>query len=66
MKLYEQEVKAEPTQIKDTVIAEAKDAPLSDDEITTRWHIALYNLSVKAQNVNDGMLGNFTKKELKP
>lgn len=65
VKLYEQEVKAEPTQIKDTVIAEAKDAPLSDDEITTRWHIALYNLSVKAQNVNDGMLGNLAQERAK-
>ncbi|GIU24239.1 hypothetical protein TUM4637_08350 [Shewanella hafniensis] len=65
VKLYEQEVKADPTQIKDTVIAEAKDAPLSDDEITTRWHIALYNLSVKAQNVNDGMLGNLAQERAK-
>lgn len=65
VKLYEQEVKADPAQIKDTVIAEAKDAPLSDDEITTRWHIALYNLSVKAQNVNDGMLGNLAQERAK-
>ena len=65
VKLYEQEVKADPVQIKDTVIAEAKDAPLSDDEITTRWHIALYNLSVKAQNVNDGMLGNLAQERAK-
>ncbi|MGI2011994.1 DUF748 domain-containing protein [Shewanella oncorhynchi] len=65
VKLYEQEVKADPTQIRDTVIAEAKDAQLSDDEITTRWHIALYNLSVKAQNVNDGMLGNLAQERAK-
>ncbi|MBU1392737.1 MAG: DUF748 domain-containing protein [Gammaproteobacteria bacterium] len=65
VKLYEQEVKADPVQIKDTVIAEAKDAPLSDDEITTRWHIALYNLSVKAQSVNDGMLGNLAQERAK-
>lgn len=65
VKFYEQEVKADPVQIKDTVIAEAKDAPLSDDEITTRWHIALYNLSVKAQNVNDGMLGNLAQERAK-
>ncbi|QYX66343.1 DUF748 domain-containing protein [Shewanella putrefaciens] len=65
VKLYEQEVKADPALIKDTVIAEAKDAPLSDDEITTRWHIALYNLSVKAQNVNDGMLGNLAQERAK-
>ncbi|NRD32427.1 DUF748 domain-containing protein [Shewanella sp. DC2-4] len=65
VKLYEQEVKADPAQIKDTVIAEAKDAQLSDDEITTRWHIALYNLSVKAQNVNDGMLGNLAQERAK-
>lgn len=65
VKLYEQEVKADPARIKDTVIAEAKDAQLSDDEITTRWHIALYNLSVKAQNVNDGMLGNLAQERAK-
>ncbi|MEN8615769.1 DUF748 domain-containing protein [Shewanella baltica] len=65
VKLYEQEVKADPALIKDTVIAETKDAPLSDDEITTRWHIALYNLSVKAQNVNDGMLGNLAQERAK-
>lgn len=65
VKLYEQEVKADPAQIKDTVIAEAKDAQLSDDEITTRWHIALYNLSVKAQNVNDGMLGHLAQERAK-
>lgn len=65
VKLYEQEVKADPALIKDTVIAEAKDAPLSDDQITTRWHIALYNLSVKAQNVNDGMLGNLAQERAK-
>ena len=65
VKLYEQEVKADPAQIKDTVIAEAKDTQLSDDEITTRWHIALYNLSVKAQNVNDGMLGNLAQERAK-
>ncbi|MCT7945790.1 DUF748 domain-containing protein [Shewanella septentrionalis] len=65
VKLYEQEVKADPALIKDTVIAEAKDAQLSDDEITTRWHIALYNLSVKAQNVNDGMLGNLAQERAK-
>lgn len=64
-KLYEQEVKADPALIKDTVIAEAKDAQLSDDEITTRWHIALYNLSVKAQNVNDGILGNLAQERAK-
>ncbi|MGI2190435.1 DUF748 domain-containing protein [Shewanella baltica] len=65
VKLYEQEVKADPALIKDTVIAEAKDTQLSDDEITTRWHIALYNLSVKAQNVNDGMLGNLAQERAK-
>ncbi|MDT3281846.1 DUF748 domain-containing protein [Shewanella scandinavica] len=65
VKLYEQEVKSDPALIKDTVIAEAKDAQLSDDEITTRWHIALYNLSVKAQNVNDGMLGNLAQERAK-
>ncbi|MDR9768280.1 DUF748 domain-containing protein [Shewanella baltica] len=65
VKLYEQEVKVDPALIKDTVIAEAKDAQLSDDEITTRWHIALYNLSVKAQNVNDGMLGNLAQERAK-
>ena len=65
VKLYEQEVKADPALIQDTVIAEAKDAQLSDDEITTRWHIALYNLSVKAQSVNDGMLGNLAQERAK-
>ncbi|MEM6186884.1 DUF748 domain-containing protein [Shewanella vaxholmensis] len=65
VKLYEQEVKADPALIKDTVVAEAKDAQLSDDQITTRWHIALYNLSVKAQNVNDGMLGNLAQERAK-
>ncbi|GIU13834.1 DUF748 domain-containing protein [Shewanella glacialipiscicola] len=63
--LYEQEVKADASQVKDTVITEAKDTQLSDDEITTRWHIALYNLSVKAQNVNDDMLGNLAQERAK-
>ncbi|PTA49923.1 hypothetical protein C9I43_04990 [Shewanella morhuae] len=65
VKLYEQEIKADPSQVKDTVISEAKDTSLSDYEITTRWHIALYNLSVKAQSVNDDMLGNLAQERAK-
>ncbi|PIW61166.1 DUF748 domain-containing protein [Shewanella sp. CG12_big_fil_rev_8_21_14_0_65_47_15] len=65
IKLYEQEVAADPQLIKDTVINDAKDTPLTDDEITTRWHIALYNLCVKAQNVTDGMLGDLAQERAK-
>jgi len=65
VKLYEQEVAADPQLIKDTVINDAKDTPLTDDEITTRWHIALYNLCVKAQNVTDGMLGDLAQERAK-
>ena len=65
VKLYEQEVKTNPDDVKDTIIAETKDAPLSKEELTTRWHIALYNLTVKAQNVSQGMLGDLAQERAK-
>lgn len=65
IKLYEQEVAADPQLIKDTVINDAKDTQLTDDEVTTRWHIALYNLCVKTQNVTDSMLGDLAQERAK-
>ncbi|MGL5664920.1 MAG: DUF748 domain-containing protein, partial [Shewanella sp.] len=65
VKLYEQEVKTNPDDVKDTIVAEAKDAPLSKEELTTRWHIALYNLTVKAQTVSPGMLGDLAQERAK-
>lgn len=65
IKLYEQEVAADPQLIKDTVVNDAQNTQLTDDEITTRWHIALYNLCVKAQNVTDGMLGDLAQERAK-
>ncbi|MFV0594775.1 DUF748 domain-containing protein [Shewanella sp.] len=65
VKLYEQEVKTAPDEVKDNIVAEAKDAPLSKEELTTRWHIALYNLTVKAQNVSQGMLGDLAQERAK-
>ncbi|MCL1089512.1 DUF748 domain-containing protein [Shewanella profunda] len=64
-KLYEQEVKADPQLVKDAVLNEVKETPLSDEDIATRWHIALYNLSVKAQNVTEGMLGDLAQERAK-
>ncbi|MEL4279659.1 DUF748 domain-containing protein [Shewanella mangrovisoli] len=65
VKLYEQEVKTNPDDVKDTIVAETKDAPLSKEELTTRWHIALYNLTVKTQTVSPGMLGDLAQERAK-
>ena len=65
LKLYEQEVKANPDDVKDNIIAETKDAPLSKEELTTRWHIALYNLSLKAQTVGQDRLGDLAQERAK-
>lgn len=61
LKLYEQEVNVDPELIKENVIQEAGDTRLSEDELLTRWHIALYNLSVKAQDIDDDMLGQLAQ-----
>lgn len=65
IKLYEQEVKANPEDVKANIASETKDTPLSNEELTTRWHIALYNLSVKAQTVSQGMLGDLAQERAK-
>ncbi|ABI39487.1 protein of unknown function DUF748 [Shewanella sp. MR-4] len=65
VKLYEQEVKTNPDDVKDNIVAETKDVPLSKEELTTRWHIALYNLTVKAQNVSQDMLGDLAHERAK-
>lgn len=65
LKLYEQEVKANPDDVKDNIIAETKDTPLSKEELTTRWHIALYNLSLKAQTVGQDRLGDLAQERAK-
>jgi len=65
IKLYEQEVKANPEDVKANIVSETKDTPLSNEELTTRWHIALYNLSVKAQTVSQGMLGDLAQERAK-
>lgn len=65
VKLYEQEVKADPQLVKDTVLNDTKETSLSAEDILTRWHIALYNLSVKAQNVTNGMLGDLAQERAK-
>lgn len=65
VKLYEQEVKTNPDDVKDTIVAETKDAPLSKEELTTRWHIALYNLTLKAQTVSPSMLGDLAQERAK-
>ncbi|MDN5501889.1 MAG: DUF748 domain-containing protein [Shewanella sp.] len=65
LKLYEQEVKANPDDVKDNIISETKDAPLSKEELTTRWHIALYNLSLKAQTVGQDRLGDLAQERAK-
>lgn len=65
VKLYEQEVKTNPDDVKDTIVAETKDTPLSKEELTTRWHIALYNLTLKAQRVSPDMLGDLAQERAK-
>lgn len=65
LKLYEQEVNADPELIKENVIQETGDTALTEDELLTRWHIALYNLSVKAQDVDDDMLGQLAQARAK-
>uniref|UniRef100_Q0HTT4 DUF748 domain-containing protein n=1 Tax=Shewanella sp. (strain MR-7) TaxID=60481 RepID=Q0HTT4_SHESR len=65
VKLYEQEVKTNPDDVKDNIVAETKDVPLSKEELATRWHIALYNLTVKGQNVSQDMLGDLAHERAK-
>lgn len=65
VKLYEQEVKTNPDDVKDTIVAETKDTPLSKEELTTRWHIALYNLTLKAQTVSPDRLGDLAQERAK-
>lgn len=65
VKLYEQEVKTNPDDVKDSIVAETKDTPLSKEELTTRWHIALYNLTLKAQTVSPDRLGDLAQERAK-
>ncbi|QYJ77648.1 DUF748 domain-containing protein [Shewanella acanthi] len=62
--LYEQDLKTDPKLIKEDVIKEAQTS-LSDEELLTRWHIALYNLIVKNQQVTQAMLGDLAQDRAK-
>ncbi|MGL5358688.1 MAG: DUF748 domain-containing protein, partial [Shewanella sp.] len=64
IKLYQQQI-ADPKEIRATISKEAKNSELTAQDITTRWHIALYNQLVNAQNVPQEKLGDLAQERAK-
>ncbi|MGL4898526.1 MAG: DUF748 domain-containing protein, partial [Shewanella sp.] len=62
---YQQQFSADPKAIRATIAMEANNAELTAEDITTRWHIALYNQLVNAQNVPQSKLGDLAQERAK-
>ncbi|ACJ28567.1 ATPases involved in pili biogenesis, putative [Shewanella piezotolerans WP3] len=60
--LYETELASPAIDVKTAIEAEHQgDNALTDEELATRWHIALYNFSLSAQRISDDALGNLAQ-----
>ncbi|MCZ4336610.1 DUF748 domain-containing protein [Shewanella colwelliana] len=56
-RLYQDELQLSATDVKSQILAEYEENPLTEDELATRWHIALYNYCHAAQTLSDDALG---------
>ncbi|GIU23782.1 ATPase [Shewanella colwelliana] len=56
-RLYQDELQLSATDVKLQILAEYEEKPLTEDELSTRWHIALYNYCHGAQTLSDDALG---------
>ena len=67
--LYSTEMGANPEDVKDSIMAESQaklpQEELTDNEMTIRWHIALYNLLKNSQVVDSADLGILAQKRAK-
>ncbi|GGK44618.1 DUF748 domain-containing protein [Aliivibrio fischeri] len=61
--IYKAEYGEKATEVKDRIEdeEEAKDIELTDEELNKRWHIALYNLVLNKQKINEGELGQLAQ-----
>ncbi|GIU05631.1 ATPase [Shewanella sp. c952] len=60
--LYETELASPAVDVKTAIEAEHQgDNALTDEQLTTRWHIALYNFSLSAQRISDDALGDLAQ-----
>lgn len=60
--LYETELASPAVDVKTAIEAEHRgDSALTDEQLTTRWHIALYNFSLSAQRISDDALGDLAQ-----
>ncbi len=62
-RIYKAEYGEKATEVKDRIEdeEEAKDIELTDEELNKRWHIALYNLVLNKQKINEGELGQLAQ-----
>ncbi|WP_455678530.1 DUF748 domain-containing protein [Shewanella colwelliana] len=56
-RLYQDELQLSATDVKSQILAEYGEKPLTEDELATRWHIALYNYCHAAQTLSNDALG---------
>lgn len=61
--LYKAEFGEKATEVKDRIEdeEEAKDIELTDEELNKRWHIALYNLVLNKQKIDEAELGQLAQ-----
>ncbi len=63
MNLYQNETQQDPQLIKQQIQAETPE--ITAEELATRWHIALYNLTLNQQNVTESALGQLAQQRAK-
>ncbi|MGN2670100.1 DUF748 domain-containing protein [Aliivibrio fischeri] len=61
--IYKAEYGEKATEVKDRIEdeEEAKDIELTDEELNKRWHIALYNLVLNKQKIDEAELGQLAQ-----
>ncbi|WP_028767318.1 DUF748 domain-containing protein [Shewanella fidelis] len=60
--LYEVELGKSASVVKDSILAEhQQETPLTDEQLLTRWHIALYNFVLGAQRISEDALGKLAQ-----
>lgn len=65
-RLYQTEIDNPAIDVKIAIEAEHQgDSALNDDELATRWHIALYNFSLNSQQISKDALGDLAQQRAK-
>ena len=65
MSLYRSNLSADPNEIKDKILADNADKQLTENDINSRWHIAIYNLLVNSQDISEDQLGTLAQTRAK-